>query len=42
MVFFYAPHEKIMGTVQKIFYFHVPSAWLMLLSCPLMAVGSIG
>ncbi len=42
MAFFYAPTEKIMGFVQKIFYFHVPSAWMMLLSAPLMAVGSVG
>jgi heme exporter protein C len=42
MAFFYAPTEKVMGFVQKIFYFHVPAAWVMLLSAPLMAVGSIG
>jgi len=27
-VFFYAPQERVMGDVQRIFYFHVPSAWL--------------
>ena len=26
--FFYAPVERIMGIVQKIFYFHVASAWI--------------
>ncbi len=26
--FFYAPVEKIMGLIQKIFYFHVSSAWI--------------
>ena len=41
MAFFYAPPEAIMGFVQKIFYFHVPAAWAMLLSAPLLAVGSI-
>lgn len=41
MAFYYAPTEKVMGFVQKIFYFHVPSAWMMLWSAPLMAVGSI-
>lgn len=41
MIFFFAPTEREMGFVQKIFYFHVPSAWMMLLSAPLMAVGSI-
>ncbi len=27
MVFLYAPTEKVMGLVQKVFYFHVASAW---------------
>lgn len=27
-VFIYAPTEKVMGVVQKIFYFHVASAWI--------------
>lgn len=26
--FFFAPLERVMGPVQKIFYFHVPSAWI--------------
>jgi heme exporter protein C len=26
--FLFAPMEKTMGAVQKIFYFHVPSAWI--------------
>lgn len=26
--FFYAPVERVMGIVQKIFYFHVASAWV--------------
>ena len=42
MVFFYAPVEKVMGFVQKIFYFHVPSAWVMFLATAISAVGSIG
>ena len=42
MAFAYAPVEAQMGFVQKIFYFHVPSAWMMLLSAPLMAVASVG
>lgn len=41
LVFFYAPQERIMGFVQKIFYFHVPCAWMMLLSAPIMAVGAV-
>ncbi len=28
MVFFYAPREAVMGEVQRIFYFHVASAWI--------------
>jgi heme exporter protein C len=41
MIFFHAPTEKVMGFVQKIFYFHVPAAWMMLWSAPMMAFGSI-
>ena len=26
MVFLFAPEEKVMGAVQKVFYFHVPAA----------------
>jgi len=35
-----APLEKTMGIVQKIFYFHVPCAWLLMLSpsCARLAV----
>ncbi|MDY6822000.1 MAG: cytochrome c biogenesis protein, partial [Deferribacterota bacterium] len=32
MIFFYAPEEKTMGIVQKIFYFHVSSAWISFLA----------
>jgi len=32
MVFVYVPTEKNMGIVQRIFYFHVPIAWVSLLS----------
>ena len=28
MVFLYAPREVTMGEVQRVFYFHVPSAWV--------------
>lgn len=28
MIFFYAPVERLMGNVQRIFYFHVGSAWV--------------
>lgn len=32
MVFFFAPTEQSMGHIQRIFYFHVPSAWVSFLS----------
>ncbi|MCC7360051.1 MAG: cytochrome c biogenesis protein CcsA [Anaerolineales bacterium] len=38
MVFFYAPQEKTMGEVQRIFYFHVPSAWLSFTAFAITAV----
>ena len=28
MVFFYAPTEREMGAIQRIYYIHVPTAWL--------------
>jgi len=36
-----APTEKVMGVVQKIFYFHVPCAWLLMLSAVVCAGGSL-
>jgi heme exporter protein C len=36
-----APLEKVMGMVQKIFYFHVPCAWLLMLSTLVCAIGSL-
>ena len=36
-----APREITMGFVQKIFYFHVPCAWLLLLSTFVCAGGSL-
>ena len=30
-IFLETPIEQQMGTVQKIFYFHVPLAWIMML-----------
>jgi heme exporter protein C len=37
-----APVEKTMGIVQKIFYFHVPSAYAMYLGATACLIGSIG
>ena len=39
--FVYAPEEKIMGVVQRIFYFHVASAWTGLLSFFFVFVGAV-
>ena len=36
-----APQERTMGIVQKIFYFHVPCAWLLMLSTFMCAIGSL-
>ena len=36
-----APREVTMGLVQKIFYFHVPCAWLLMLSTLVCAGGSL-
>ena len=42
MVFLYAPDEKVMGAVQRIFYFHVPSALVTFLSTFVLLASSIG
>lgn len=41
LVFLYAPTEKTMGDVQRIFYFHVPSAWVAFLAFGVTCFGSI-
>ncbi|UCC17458.1 MAG: cytochrome c biogenesis protein CcsA [Dehalococcoidales bacterium] len=41
MIFFYVPTEQSMGVVQRIFYFHVPVAWIALLSYLVIFVSSI-
>ena len=40
MVFFYAPTEAIMGNVQRVFYYHVATAWVGMLG--FMAAGVAG
>lgn len=41
-VFLYAPTEATMGTIQRIFYFHVSSGWLALfVAFPMVFVGSL-
>lgn len=40
MVFFYAPTEAVMGQVQRVFYFHVATAWVGMLG--FLAAGAAG
>ncbi len=37
----HAPREESMGNVQRIFYFHVPCAWLLLMSTLVAGAGSV-
>jgi heme exporter protein C len=41
LVFFYAPTEALQGDVQRIFYVHVPSAWLAYIAFILVAASSV-
>jgi heme exporter protein C len=41
MVFVWVPTEAVMGIVQRIFYFHVPSAWAGFLAFAVVFVTSI-
>ena len=41
MVFIHAPEEKTMGAVQRIFYFHVSSAWIAFLAFFIVMIASI-
>jgi heme exporter protein C len=41
LVFVYAPTEELMGNVQRIFYFHVPLAWVAFLAFFVVFLGSI-
>ncbi len=40
-IFFFAPVERTMGIVQKIFYFHVPSAYAMYVGFGACGLGSV-
>ena len=40
MVFLYPPTEQVMGEVQRVFYFHVATAWVGMLG--FMAAGLAG
>jgi len=41
LALFYAPTEAVMGQVQRVFYFHVPAAWVGLLGFIAAAVAGI-
>jgi heme exporter protein C len=41
LVFFYAPMELVMGQVQRVFYFHVSSAWVGMLGFLVAAVAGV-
>lgn len=41
MALWYAPREATMGDVQRIFYFHVPSAWIGFLAFFVVFIGSV-
>ena len=41
LVFLYVPTEATMGVVQRIFYFHVPVAWVAFLAFFIVFIGSI-
>ncbi len=41
MALFYAPREATMGDAQRIFYFHVPSAWIGFLAFFIVFVSSV-
>jgi len=42
MAFIYAPTDRIQGNAQRIFYVHVPTAWLAYLSYAVLVFGSVG
>ena len=42
MAFVYAPTDRDQGDAQRIFYIHVPMAWLAYLAMGVVLVGSVG
>jgi heme exporter protein C len=42
MIFLYAPTDAVQGQPQRIFYFHVPMAWLGMLGFIIVAIAGIG
>ncbi|UYN90052.1 MAG: cytochrome c biogenesis protein CcsA [Anaerolineales bacterium] len=41
IVFFYAPMERVMGNVQRVFYFHASSGWVTMVVLIIAAVAGI-
>ena len=41
LVFLWVPNELTMGVIQRVFYFHVPSAWLAFLAFAVAAVAGL-
>jgi heme exporter protein C len=41
MVFLYAPSDRVQGAVQRLFYLHLPAAWLAYLSFFIIFVSSV-
>src|SRR5687768_12953966 len=41
MAFFYAPTEAVQGHVQRVFYIHVPTAWISYLAFVVVALASV-
>ena len=41
LVFVWVPTEKTMGIIQRVFYFHVPSAWVAFLAFAVAAVAGL-
>lgn len=42
MIFLYAPMDVVQGPPQRIFYFHVPIAWIGMLAFIVMSVAGVG
>ena len=42
MIFLYAPEDAVQGQPQRIFYFHVPAAWLGIFAWVLMSAAALG
>ncbi len=41
LIYFWVPTEQNLGVSQRIFYFHIPLAWLGMVSIVLVAIGSV-